>query len=189
MSKYIYRLGRILFGTRASQIAEFALIVPVLVTLFIAIFWFARVFNIYATINHAAREGARAAAAQTCGACPGSINGPGPNSALTADQVASIVKQSLLASHIDPTQATSTTQPFLVCGGTATAACNMPGPGNPQMCVYFNVQLDKSPPNPISPTCGVAVSFQYPYQFYLPFTSLNQQQIKIPATVQMQGEY
>jgi hypothetical protein len=34
----------------------------------------------------------------------------------------------------------------------------------------------------------VSVSFQYPYQFYLPFTSLNNQLIQLKANVQITGE-
>ncbi len=36
--------------------------------------------------------------------------------------------------------------------------------------------------------CGVAISFTYPYQFALPFTSLNLTTISIPTTVQMRME-
>ena len=32
-----------------------------------------------------------------------------------------------------------------------------------------------------APACGVSVDFQYPYQFYLPFTSLNMQLIMLNA--------
>ena len=54
------------------------------------------------------------------------------------------------------------------------------------MCVQFNVQL-----NPVATTpgsCGVSVAFRYPYQFFLPFTSLNLQQIYLPTQVLAKGE-
>jgi len=43
--------------------------------------------------------------------------------------------------------------------------------------------------NPYPQVCGVTVSFQYPYQFWIPFTSLQNQQIILTADVQMKGEY
>jgi hypothetical protein len=40
----------------------------------------------------------------------------------------------------------------------------------------------------ISGVCGVSVSFQYPYQFWLPFTSLNNQRIQLQAVARMRME-
>jgi hypothetical protein len=52
------------------------------------------------------------------------------------------------------------------------------------------VQLPNTSPNGSgTPACGVSVQFQYPYQFVLPFTSLNMQKIMLNANVQMTGEY
>jgi hypothetical protein len=36
--------------------------------------------------------------------------------------------------------------------------------------------------------CGTQVSFQYPYQFFLPFTSINMQLIKLPAAAEARVE-
>jgi hypothetical protein len=36
--------------------------------------------------------------------------------------------------------------------------------------------------------CGAMVSFQYPFQFYLPFTSLNMQKIILSAQAQSRME-
>ena len=36
--------------------------------------------------------------------------------------------------------------------------------------------------------CGTIVTFQYPFQFYLPFTSLNLQQITLTAYAQSRME-
>lgn len=177
----IEHLKRLFGGARGSQIAEAALIFPVMFTLFIAIFWFGRAFNVYATINQAAREGARAGLALSCGTCTG---GTGVNTHLDANQVANVVNQSLLASHINASGITPLNLTMLACGGGA-AVCNKPT-GAPQICIYKNVQLD---PLNIPPTCGDTISFQYQYQLSLPFTSLNGQIIQIPAIVQMQGEY
>ena len=61
------RLKKVVVGVAGSEIAEAALVVPIFFMLMIGIYWFGRAFNVYSTINHAAREGARAATAQTCG--------------------------------------------------------------------------------------------------------------------------
>ena len=48
-------LRRLARDTRASEIAEFAMVVPLLFMFLIAIFWFGQAFRIYGTITHAAR--------------------------------------------------------------------------------------------------------------------------------------
>lgn len=52
-----------------SQIAEFALILPILFALLYGIFWFGRAFETYETLTRAAREAARMATAPTCATC------------------------------------------------------------------------------------------------------------------------
>jgi hypothetical protein len=53
--------------------------------------------------------------------------------------------------------------------------------------VQFDVQLAQSTNSPGS--CGVAISFQYPYQFYFPFTPLNLQQILLKGEAEIKAEY
>src|SRR4029077_11683950 len=89
---------KLIAGTAASEIAEAALVFPIFFMVLLGIYWFGRAFNTYATINHAAREGARAAVAQNC-AGPTCIS---PNQSLTANSVADQVKQALQASSLDP---------------------------------------------------------------------------------------
>jgi hypothetical protein len=179
------RLKKIAAGTAASEIAEAALVLPILFMLLLGIYWFGRAFNVYATINHAAREGARAGTAQTsaCATCAS------PNTPLTPDQIADQVQQALQASSIDPAQVTNLGGFRLACGGAAVA-CSLPAAGKPQICVRYNVLLpNTSPAGSGAPACGVSVEFQYPYQFFFPFTSLNMQKIMLNADVQMAGEY
>ena len=54
-------LRKILTGSVGSEIAEAALVIPIFFMIMLGIYWFGRAFNTYATINHAAREGARVA--------------------------------------------------------------------------------------------------------------------------------
>ena len=63
------RLKKIATGTTGSEIAEAALVLPIFFLIMLGIYWFGRAFNTYATINHAAREGARVGVAQTCATC------------------------------------------------------------------------------------------------------------------------
>jgi TadE-like protein len=175
---------RKLAATTGSEIAEAALVLPIFFMVLLGIYWFGRAFNVYSTINHAAREGARAAVAQTCATCGGF-----PNKRLTTDQIADQVNQALQASSLDPGQVTHIGAARTACGG-GSAFCAHPGAGKPNIWVCYNVQLPSTLPNASGPpACGVSVEFQYPYQFWLPFTSLNQQLIMLNAGVQMTGEY
>jgi TadE-like protein len=186
------RLKKIVAGTGGSEIAEAALVLPILFMLLLGIYWFGRAFNVYATINHAAREGARAAVAPKCATCSGLVTPSCPSGIscpLTTDNIADQVKQALQASHLDPAQVTNLGATRSACGGGA-ASCTLPTAGKPQLCVYYNVQLPNTlPAGSGAPACGVSVEFQYPYQFFFPFTSLNMQKIMLNAGVQMTGEY
>ncbi|MGD0179069.1 MAG: TadE family protein [Terriglobales bacterium] len=181
-------LRKILTGSVGSEIAEAALVIPIFFMIMLGIYWFGRAFNTYATINHAAREGARVAVAQTCATCAT------PNGQPTPDAIATQVKQALQASSLDPSQTTNAGEPLnrIACGG-GTTTCKAPGGvGEPQICIYYNVQLQAAASLTAgsgAPACGVSVQFQYPYQFALPYTSLNMQKIMLNAGVQMTGEY
>ncbi len=155
------------------------MVMPLTFMLLLGIYWFGRAYNTYATITHAAREGARAAAAPSCALCG--------NASLLPDQVASTVGQALQASKLDPKQVSSLppSPALLDCTTLAPAACTVPATG-PQICFVSHVQLNHPTTGP--PACGVSVSFQYPYQFYFPFTSLNQQRILLKTEVQMASE-
>ncbi|HXM23731.1 MAG TPA: TadE/TadG family type IV pilus assembly protein [Terriglobales bacterium] len=178
------RLKKIVAGTGGSEIAEAALVLPILFMLLLGIYWFGRAFNVYATINHAAREGARLGTASTCATC-----GANPNTQPTPDQIAGQVKQALQASRLDPAQVKHLLGITRArCGGGPPVSCSVPA-ADPDICVYYNVQLNSLPPNSGAPACGLSVEFQYPYQFFFPFTSLNMQKIMLNAGVQMTGEY
>lgn len=175
--------AKLLRDATASEIAEAALVLPLAFMMLLGIYWFGRAFNVYATINHAAREGARAAVAQTCATCT--------NLPLTPTQVAGVVSQALQASNVDPGQ-TQAYNPYIsttqFCTGVVQCtAVPVGATSNGIVTVCNEVQL--TPPALIPPVCGVSVSFQYPYQMSLPFTSLNQQQFLLKANVQMKGEY
>src|ERR1017187_2455251 len=87
---------------RGSEVAEAAVVLPVLFLLLFSIYWFGRGFNIYGTINHAARERARTAAVPACASCSGSLcfwltsNLPFDVPVITA------VNNALSAANLDP---------------------------------------------------------------------------------------
>ena len=185
MTRVISVRLRILLSDAGQEIIEAAIVFPLLFMLLLGIYWFGRAFNIYGTINHAAREGARVAMVSSCASCG---NAPASSSSL-----ATAVTNSLIASRLDPNQAqafTPTPAP-VACQAISAPLCSTvvlpPYTGTIYLCspVQINPPPGASNSNPI---CGVTVSFQYPYQFWFPFTSLNMQQVLLKASVQSYGE-
>jgi Flp pilus assembly protein TadG len=182
--------GNLLVEEVGTEIAEAALVLPLMFMLLLGIYWFGRALNTYETINHAAMEAARIAAAHSCATCP---NGNQPLQATNTPLAGNAVQQALQASGLDPTQAAEIPNETLTAcsaGISQTSSCN--DPGGPRMCVYYDVLLDDPLLNANfgpAQSCGVYVSFQYPYQFYFPFTSLNLQQLTLKARVQVSGEH
>jgi len=115
------------------------------------------------------------AARSSCVTC-----GNNPSSDATVDNAIYAVMQ---ASSIDPTQIPtnsnppnpmSCVSPPVPCTGTDITICR---------------QVLLNPAAGIQPAqCGTIVSFQYPFQFYLPFTSLNMQRITLSAQAQSRME-
>lgn len=174
------QIARKLSKTDGAEIAEAALVLPLVFMLLLGIVWFGRAFNIYSTIAQAAQQGAITAARSSCATC-----GNGGASDTAVDNVITGV---LLSSNLDPDQIKVAANPGLpVCpsppvptgGGCAKKAHNV--------FVCRNVQLN--PGATTQPTqCGTVVAFQYPFKFYLPFTSLNMQQVVMSAQAQSRME-
>lgn len=110
------RLRQWLRDSRGSEIAEAALVLPLAFMLMLAIFWFGRAFNIYATINRAAREAALFAASPNCATCP-----PCSNCGNQAYIQTNVVNPILASAHLDP----SAVQNFTVNSGVSL------NPGSP----------------------------------------------------------
>jgi TadE-like protein len=186
--KYSRRNSRFnrLRDASAAEIAEAAVILPLLFMLLLSIYWFGRAFSIHSTINHAAREGARTAAAPACANCIAGCSWAG--SSMPCDSIVTdAVDQVLTAAHLDIKQAqsfTPTPTPPPCPGISPPGICATASSGNFNIC--RNVVLDQNGTSPH--TCGVIISFQYPYQFALPFTSLNNQRILLKAQAETGGE-
>lgn len=110
------RLSGLTRETAGAEIAEAAVILPLLFMLLFGIMWFARAFNIYTTINRAARQGALVAATNNCATC-------GNNAPTQAYIQTNVVNPILTAAHLDPAQV----QNFTV---TQNVILN---PGSPQI--------------------------------------------------------
>jgi hypothetical protein len=187
-------LNHIAGGTRGSEVAEAALVLPLMFMILLGIFWFGQAFRIYGTLTHAAREGARAGVAPACSTC----------TSLTATQSAqnayNAVQNALLAAKLDPGQLQMpATTPSLCRCGSSSSSCGSSVSCNPivaakNVCVQENVQLSYSSLNGAG-SCGTSVSFRYkyPYHFYLPCTpqpctSLDLRNLTLPAQAEMRIE-
>jgi Flp pilus assembly protein TadG len=180
----IARCKQIAAETRGAEVAEFAAVLPILMMLLLGIISFARAYNVYTTITYAAQEGARTAAASNCATC-GNI----PNAASDVD---TRVTQVLQASRIDPTaiQPYAGTPAPIGCNG-GSPQCAPPTTNNVTVCtnVELNATTRRGRTRVTGPSaCGTRVSFEYPYRFNLPFTSLNEQLITLKADVQVPSE-
>jgi Flp pilus assembly protein TadG len=189
---------------QGSEIAEFAMVLPILFLLLIGIYWVGQAFRIYGAMTNAARDGARAAVNPGCTTCGG----------IDPTQNAwTVIQNDLQAAHINPNTLQQPTNPPAVC------ACSAGGPTTG--CTSTTVPCDRSVANicvqgvrhrrrgtlvedyvQLSTSaslvgngqaggageCGISVSFQYPYKFWLPGTSLNNQTVNLQAQAQMRAE-
>lgn len=145
-----------IFGSRAlrnaegSEIAEMAMVLPVMFLVFLGIFWAGRMYNIYATVNQAARLGARVASQSNCSSCGDTF------SADTAVDTA--IANSLQADRLNPAAITAAnpvpTPTF--CPGPPTGACTTTTNG---VTVCRNALVTPTTVSP--PVCGVLVEFTY----------------------------
>jgi Flp pilus assembly protein TadG len=175
--------ARLVRDAEGSEIAEGALVLPLMFLMLLGIFWFGQAFSIYGAITRAAEVGARAGAAPLCSTCSTTP------SAQSATNAANAVQASLLAANLDPSRARQlpTIPVFSACANSAAlVGCNS---ASSHMCVQAPVQLSNtSSNNGAAGVCGISVTFEYPYQFWLPFTSLNKQQIWLQAAARVRME-
>jgi hypothetical protein len=172
-------------STEGAEIAEAALVLPLVFMLLLGIVWFGRAFNIYSTIQQAAQQGAITAARATCATCGNTLPTPA-----TADGVVTAVLQ---ANNLG-------VNPYISPGlgqikkwepNSPVQPCPTPAPAPSCTLTTHNIWVCSSVllNSASQPTqCGAMVSFQYPFQFYLPFTSLNNQQIILSAQAQSRME-
>jgi TadE-like protein len=161
----LIRIARHLRSADGAEIAEVALVLPLVFMFLLGIAWFGRAFNIYATIQQAAQQGAIAAARSTCATCS-----PG-NATASPVAVTSAVTSVMQSSNLSPSQITPTINapPRYSCLDTSIQL-TCPAPGGITICQQ--VLLNSPLPAGQTPQCGAIVSFRYPFPFNVPFTSV-----------------
>jgi Flp pilus assembly protein TadG len=200
MKRVQTKLRGLVRDTRGTEIAEAAVVLPLLFIVLIAVFWFGQAFRIYGTLAHAARQGARAAVAPVCATCPAAAPGAGTQNAITA------VTNAMTAAHLSTQQLVplgSWTPPALCSCGSSNSSCSGGNAvacdttfSSSNVCVQTNVQLSYSSPSPGGAgTCGTSVSlrYKYPYRFKLPCwpqpcTPLDLSNLSLPGQAQMRLE-
>jgi Flp pilus assembly protein TadG len=179
----ILRIERLVVEADGAEIAEAAAVLPLMFMVLLGIFWFGQAFRLYGTITRAAQEGARAGAAPYCTTC-----GTQYSSTASAANAVTAVNSALLASNLDPTAVQGPSPPpaLNACSSNGNSCQAVAGSN---VCVQPSVQLYNTTVIPGGAgVCGVAVTFQYPYRFWLPFTSVNNQQIMLTASARVRVE-
>jgi Flp pilus assembly protein TadG len=147
-----------------AELVEAAVVIPILLMLLLGILAFGRAWNVYQTITRAAREGAKAAVLTPCADstyCPGAT-------AYSATDI--------WTNFVDPVLQSANLAP----AGTSGVPSNLVSPS----LTYVQLDPDDATPH----ICGIRLSFEYPYTFSLPFTSVNLSTINLSTTVQMRLE-
>jgi Flp pilus assembly protein TadG len=152
--------GRARRQEAGAEELEFAIVVVLLLTLMLGIFWFARGYDVHATMTRAAREGARVAAMPSSFAAgnayldPANVTNPS-GSAIFTGYIAPVLQ----SSNLDPSRVTN-----------------------------YSEQITWLNPSDPNPQCGVIVSFQYPFTLAIPFSSLRLTTLQLSVNVQMRRE-
>ena len=173
----IRKLLRIFGRVEGAEIAEAAVVLPLVFMFLLGIVWFGRAFNIYSTITQAAQRGAVTAARPGCATCGNDF----PGDATVANSIYSV------------TDASSLDRSLIAPNPPSSLPPSCPSPAPPRSCSPVTSRITicrsvvlNSPSTPAQ--CGVIVTFKYPFQFYLPFTSLSLQQINLTAEAQSRME-
>ena len=173
------KIRRLLSGTTGesgAEIVEFAFVAPLLITLVLGIFWVGRAYNTYETITHAAREGARYAAAPTCATCIGASLQPlcGLGTALPAGQ------NTFPDNASGDSGSQSSVQAVVAC---ALAADSL----NPNLATIDVEPKTLTDDHDQPQEQGVSVKVTYPVSFPIPFINISS--ILLTTQVQMRQEY
>lgn len=149
---------------RGSEILEFALLFSALMMLMLGIVVFARAYSAYQTITRAAREGARMAA------LPASVyeQAAGGNQYIDNEGTFSSPDSTIFDSYIKPALQAASLNPDLVFDYSQKVACLDPGDAEPEW--------------------GTIISFAYPFQLNIPFTTAGLTTINLHTQVQMRLE-
>jgi Flp pilus assembly protein TadG len=144
-----------------QEIVEAAFVLPILFLIMLAIFWFARAFNISSTLDRAAREGIKAASRASCATCGNAFEADSQvvaqiTAVLNADrlQIGSVQTYSpAYACTASPAPSCTTVQNVQICRGVpltcGDVACQTPTPAgcgaNPKLGVRVSLLINPPP--------------------------------------------
>lgn len=114
---------RLASDARGAELLEFALVLPVLVSLLLGAVWIGRAVSVYEALGRAAREGARVALASTCATCGNATNFGAASTAVSDALTAASLDTSLMVGpNIIPNSVLNPNDPanFQVSGVTVT---------------------------------------------------------------------
>lgn len=160
------KLFQVVRDTRASEIAEAAMVFPIFFMAFLAVFFFGYGFLIFGTLTSGTRAAAEVAVAPVCTTCPPALGTPAQNA-----QAA--VYNALASAHLSKSALvpySKWTPPSLCACGSATSSCvgaSKSCDGSvTDVCVQLNVQLSYPSQGGMG-TCGTSVSARYQLPFDL----------------------
>jgi len=151
--------------TRASEIAEAAMVFPIFFMAFLAVFFFGYGFLIFGTLTSGTRAAAEAAVAPACTTCTAATT--------PAQNAQAAVYNALASAHLNKSALvpySKWTRPALCACGSATSSCAGTSKacdgGISDVCVQENVQLSYPSQGGMG-TCGTSVSARYQLPFDL----------------------
>ena len=164
-----------------QEVAEAALVLPILFLILLAIFWFGRAFNIFSTVERAARHGIQTATQPSCASCGNTLSANA--------QIVASVSAVLQNDHLDPANLTAYSPPF-ACAATPAPTCTTVSnveicTGAPLTCGAASCQ---SPPVACGADAAVGERVSFGYRFTTPLPIANLSAITIPASAQSESE-
>jgi Flp pilus assembly protein TadG len=133
-------------GTDAAEIAEFAIVLPILFFLILAMFWVGQAYNISNNLNKAATDGLAAALKNSCATCG--------NTAASNVQIADAIEKAFQAGNLKPNSLQSFS-PTPSCPSPLTSLTSTSG-------VTYNVEVCTNLALwPGSTITGTRVAMQY----------------------------
>jgi|SRR5690348_14652753 len=170
-----------LVSSEAAEVAELAVVLPLLFTVLFAIFSFARAYNVYSTVTRAAQEGARVAVTPACATCA-SFSSCGGSRYPCDSVVAQAVTDALNASNVDPSHILTSTVSYTFCPSPIPSGQSQIN----NITIWRGVVLNSGSTPPQA--CGTIVQFDYDYQF-LPIPFIPAISRRLSARGQMWLEY
>lgn len=137
---------RFVFSSEGAEIAEFAIVLPILFFLVLAMFWLGQTYNISNNLNKAATDGLAVALKNTCASCG--------NAAATNTQIADAIEKAFQAGNLKANSLKSFS-PTPACPSPITSVTSTSG-------VTYNVEVCTGLPLWTGSTAlGTRVAMQY----------------------------